>query len=87
MVDSVEKEEVKLEDICLDARSIKIRRGYVILCASNNPDAGIAPQIPVPVLKKGDVCVASDFFNTGHSNPDCNVDMNNMYDCPYRRNS
>jgi len=77
----------KLESICLDAKAIDYRGGQAILCSSDNPDAGIAPQILVPMLSKGDVCVATDFYNLGHRTADCTTDTKKMYDCPYRRTS
>ncbi len=75
----------KLEYLCQDAKIVDARRGQPILCASENPEAGIAPQVPYPFLAKGDVCVATTFYSTGHSSPDCSCDISKIYECPDRR--
>jgi len=80
-----EKKTKELEHICQDAKVVDTKGCQPILCASDNPDAGIAPQISVPLLSKGDVCIATTFYSTAHSSPDCNCDLNKMYNCPYKK--
>lgn len=79
------EETRKLEHLCQDATVVDARRCRPILCASENPDAGIEPQVPYPVLGKGDVCVATKFYPSGHSSPDCSCDTDKISGCPYRR--
>jgi hypothetical protein len=80
-----EAESSKLARLCKDAKVVDARRCSPVLCGSDNPDAGIAPQIPLPLLNKGDVCVATTFYSTGHVDPDCDVDIEKIKTCPYRR--
>jgi hypothetical protein len=83
---SINKEKTKeLENICQDAIVITFTRGNPILCASENPLAGKPPDYPIFPLKNGDVCVATNFYNSGHTSPDCKIYLEKIYNCPYKR--
>jgi hypothetical protein len=85
MIDVTEQKNIKPVDICLDAVVQRIRGDDAILCASNNPNAGKAPEYLVLFLGKGDMCIATSCFPTGHSTPSFYTNESRMYDCPYRR--
>lgn len=80
-----EEKTKQLEHICGDAKVVDARRCQPILCASANSDAGIAPQVSYPILRQGDVCVATTFFKDGHLSPTCSVETSKMYGCQYRK--
>jgi hypothetical protein len=72
----------KIEEICEYAVLKDLRRGEAILCKGG---FGISPQVFVPILSGGDVCVATKFYSTGHINPDCHYNLDKMYECKNRK--
>ena len=74
-------DENELKGLCKCAVSKSIKRADIILCSEKQ---GIAPQISIPFLSKGDVCIATTLYTTGHDNPDAILDYNKISECPYR---
>ena len=77
-----ESDKPKIEEICRFAELRHLRRGDALLCKEGK---GIAPQVPAPLLREGDVCVATTFYSSGHLNPEVYHDTSRMRDCPYRK--
>jgi hypothetical protein len=69
-----------IEKLCKNAVCSARRRGDILLCA-----AGKGKTYELPLLRPGDVCVATTFFSTGHSKPDAYVDPAKIQGCPYRK--
>ena len=69
-----------LAKLCKDAQCQKLTRGEAVLCTSAK-----GKTYNFPVLKTGEVCVATTFYSTGHSNPDIDVDLEKIKKCPYRK--
>lgn len=72
-----------IREICKSAQLRKENGCDVIYCecakGSNPPSSALYFQI-----KKGEVCIATDFFSTGHSYLDSYADTEKMEGCPYR---
>jgi len=67
-------------ELCKNAKCVQLTRGEAVLCT-----AGKGTDYNLPMIGKGEVCVATQFFSTGHVNPDVEVDVKMMNACPYRR--
>lgn len=70
----------ELAQLCKYAQCQKLTRGEAVLCT-----VAKGKTFTYPLLKSGEVCVATHFYRTGHSNPDVDVDLEKIKECPYRR--
>ncbi len=74
--------ETLCKRLCKHAVCSRRRRGDIVLCARG---LGREQHYLPPLLKKGDVCVATKFYSTGHSTLDANIEPDKMQGCPYRK--
>lgn len=76
-------EDKAVREICPYAQYRNDRRGEQIYCeiakGKNSPSG-----FEFIGIKKGEVCVATTFFSTGHSYSGARVDVKEMENCPYR---
>ena len=71
------------EEFCSCAELRKLRRGNAIFCEEGKgKDA--PSSIEFFMIKCGEVCIATDFYSTGHINYDSEVCTEKMRTCPYR---
>lgn len=70
----------RASEICRFAAQISRRRGDVIFCLKDRKDSLLFINFPDRISTIPN-CIATIMFSTGHTTPDCRVDVVRMYDC------
>ena len=73
-----------VREICPCAQYRKERGDDAIYCKDAKGKDPEFNGIQFINLQRGEVCVATTFFSTGHRNYDSNVNLEEMKECPYR---
>ena len=80
----MELSDKTVREICSCAQFRNLRRGEAIFCEeAMGKDA--PHSIELTNLKKGEVCIATDFYSTGHIGYNFLVNIEDMQKCPYRK--
>ncbi|MDD5012590.1 MAG: hypothetical protein PHQ66_03025 [Candidatus Nanoarchaeia archaeon] len=75
-----------VREICSCAQFRNLHRGDAVFCEEakgGNPPSGIQFMD----VNKGEVCLGTSFYSTGHSSMDSSVDVEEMKKCPYKKSS
>ena len=68
---------------CSCAQLRNFKKGQAVFCEeAKGNDAPSSVQFIA--IKKGEVCVSTSFYNTGHLDYDSLIDLAKMKECPYR---
>lgn len=73
-----------IKDICSCGQLKQLNRGKAVFCEEakgNNPPS----SIQFMSINKGEVCVATTFYQTGHNAYDSLIDIEDMKTCSYRQ--
>jgi hypothetical protein len=80
----MELSDKAVREICSCGRFKERRRGDMIVC-----DWGKGKDAPMSFefrhIASGELCIATHFYSTGHSEYDATIDVEEMKTCPYRR--
>jgi hypothetical protein len=80
----MELSDEAVRKICSCAQFRKLRRGDAIFCKeARGKDP--ANSIEFMAIKDGEICLATDFYSTGHAGYDWNVNVEKMKGCPYKK--
>ncbi len=69
-----------LKKLCEYARYQRLGRDKAILCSEKKGNS-----YSHPLLKPGQVCIATEFYSTGHRNPEIDLNLEEIANCPHRK--
>jgi hypothetical protein len=80
----MELNEETIKEICSCAHIGKSRRGDIIFCEEKKgKDA--PSSIEFFLIQEKEICIATEFYSTGHINYDSCINIEKMKECPYRK--
>jgi hypothetical protein len=74
-----------VKKICFCAQLRELRGDNMIFC-EDEKGKDAPNSFEFMSIRPREICVATDFYSTGHSRYGSIVDINTMKDCPYRKN-
>jgi len=73
-----------VKEICLCGEFRNLKRGPAIFCENGNGKDAPTESIEFMSIRKGQVCLATTFYSTGHVNYDSEINVERMEKCPYK---